>query len=141
MIPSSSQWRAHIPSPNVELEATSGSPEDYDDRNGYLSDFLGDGSDFIVPLPLLKDKSDLVQVERAPKERPFELRYQNFSVIMSRSRRFCCITGVNMDGGAPSFHFKRPAWKTDLELRRRHKLMSGILCPHRVRSRPYGPPP
>ena len=59
MIPSSSRWRAHIPSPDVELEATSGSPEDYDDRNGYLPDFLGDGSDFLVPLPLLKDKSDL----------------------------------------------------------------------------------
>ena len=77
-----------MPPPTVELEAASGSPEDYDDRNGYLFDFLGDGSDFLVPLPLLKEKSDLVQVERAPKERPFELRYQNFSVIMSQSRRF-----------------------------------------------------
>ena len=113
MIPSSWQWRAHIPSPDVELEATSVSPEDYDDRNGYLSDFLGDSSDFLVPLPLLRDKSDLLQVERAPKERPFELRYQNFSVIMSRSRRFCCITGVNIDGSAPFFRFKRPGWKID----------------------------
>ena len=72
MVPSSLQWRAHIPSPDVALEATSGNPEDYDDRNGYLPDFLGDGSDFLVPLPLLRDKSDLVKVERAPKERPFE---------------------------------------------------------------------
>ena len=56
-----------------------------------------------MPLPLLRDKSDLLQVERAPKERPFELRYQNFSVIMSRSRRFCCLTGVNIDGSAPFF--------------------------------------
>ena len=54
MIPSSWQWRAHIPSPDVELEATSGSPEDYDDRDGYLPNFLGDRSDFLVPLPLLK---------------------------------------------------------------------------------------
>jgi endonuclease G, mitochondrial len=66
-----------------------------------------------VALPLLKDKSDLVKVKRAPKERPFELRYQNFSVIMSRSRRFCCITGVNIDGHAPFFRLKRPGWKTD----------------------------
>jgi endonuclease G len=51
-----------------------------------------------VPLPLVKEKSDLVQVERASKERPFELRYQHFSVIVSRSRRFCCITGVNSTG-------------------------------------------
>ena len=68
MVPSSWQWRAHRPSPYVELEATSVSPEDYDDRNGYLPDFLGDSSDFRVPLPLLRDKSDLLQVERAPKE-------------------------------------------------------------------------
>ena len=65
-------WRAHIPLPDAELEATSGSPEDYDDRKGYLPDFLGGSSDFLVPFPLLRDKSDLLQVERAPKERPFE---------------------------------------------------------------------
>ena len=104
MIPSPGQLRAFVlSSPGIEAEAASGNPEDYDDRNDYLPDFLGDDSDFLVPLPLLKDKSDLVQVERAPKERPFELRYQNFSVIMSRSRRFCCITGVNIDGSAPFF--------------------------------------
>ena len=77
-----------LPSPDVEAEAARGRPGNYDDRNGYLADFLGDSSDFLVPLPLPRDKSDLLQVERAPKERPFELRYQNFSVIMSRSRRF-----------------------------------------------------
>jgi hypothetical protein len=97
MNPSSWQLRAQIaPSLAVDIEARSGSPEDYDDRNGYLADFLGEDSDFLVPLPLPKDKGDLVQVERAPKERLFELRYQNFSVIMSRSRRFCCLTSVNI---------------------------------------------
>ena len=90
-----------LASPGIEAEATRGSPEDYDDRNGYLPDFLGAGSDFVVPLPLLRVTDDLLQVERAPKERPFELRYQNFSVVMSRSRRLCCTTGVNIDGSAP----------------------------------------
>ena len=113
MIPSSLQLRAHLPPPlRVELEAASGSPEDYD-RNGYLPDFLGEGSDFLVPLPLPKDKGDLVLVEQARKERPFELQYQNFSVVMSRYRRFCMITGVNIDGSAPFFRFKRPGWKID----------------------------
>ena len=113
MIPSPlATWCTHI-SPSIEIEATSGSPEDYDDRNGYLPEFLGEGSELLVGLPLPKDKGDLVKVERAPKERPFELRYQNFSVIMSRSRRFCCVTGVNIDGSAPFFRFKRPGWKTD----------------------------
>jgi hypothetical protein len=109
MIPASWRLRAHIPpTPGIDLEATSGSPEDYDDRNGYLPDFLGHGSDFLVPLPLLKDTSDLVKVERAPKERLFELRYQNFSVVMSRSRRFCCVTAVNIDGSAPFTISGRP---------------------------------
>jgi hypothetical protein len=50
MIPSSLQLRAHLPpSPNVDIEAASGTPEDYDDRNGYLPDFLGDDSDFLGP--------------------------------------------------------------------------------------------
>ena len=87
MTPFPEQLRAFmLASPGIEAEATRGSPEDYDDRNGNLPDFLGAGSDFLVPLPLLRVTDDLVQVERAPKESPFELRYQNFSVIMSRSR-------------------------------------------------------
>jgi hypothetical protein len=70
-ISSSSQLCAHLPpAPNVEIEAASGSPEDYDDRNGYLPDFLGDDSDFLVPLPQIKNTSDLVPVERASQERP-----------------------------------------------------------------------
>ena len=81
MIPFPEQLRAFVlASPGIETEATRGSAEDYDDRNGYLPDFLGDGGDFLVPLPLLRVTDDLVQVERTPKERPFELRYQNFSV-------------------------------------------------------------
>jgi hypothetical protein len=64
MNPSPLQLRAHLPPPPaVEPEAASGSSEDYDDRNGYLPDFLGESSDFLVPLSLPMDKGDLVQVE------------------------------------------------------------------------------
>jgi hypothetical protein len=77
MNPSPLKLRAHLPPPPaVEPEAASGSSEDYDDRNGYLPDFLGEGSDFLVPLPLPMDKGDLVRVERARKGRPFEFQYQ-----------------------------------------------------------------
>jgi hypothetical protein len=49
MTPFPEQLRAFMPaSPGIEAEATRGSPEDYDDRNGYLADFLGAGSDFLV---------------------------------------------------------------------------------------------
>lgn len=49
MTPSSGQLRAYmLSSPSVELETTGGSAEDYDDRNGYLPNFLGDSSDFLA---------------------------------------------------------------------------------------------
>ena len=45
MAPFPEQLRAFmLASPGIEAEATRGSPEDYDDRNGYLPDFLGAGA-------------------------------------------------------------------------------------------------
>ena len=42
MTPLPEQLRAFmLASPGVEAEAIRGSPGDYDDRNGYLPDFLG----------------------------------------------------------------------------------------------------
>lgn len=101
------------PELELDLEAAKPRPEDYDDRLGYDPKFLGDHADFAVPLPLLKDKSDLVPVARAKPARPFELCYEHFSVVMRRSRRLCCVTGVNIAGDEPFFHPKRPGWKTD----------------------------
>ena len=43
----SDQLRAFmLASPGIEAEATRGRVEDYEDRNGYLPDFLDAGSDF-----------------------------------------------------------------------------------------------
>lgn len=107
--------RGLFPAPplETELEAAKPRPEDYDDRDGYDAKFLGNHSDFDVPLPLLKNQNDLVPVERAKPGRPFELCYRHFSVAMSLSRRLCCVTGVNIAGDQPFFHPKRPGWKTD----------------------------
>ena len=99
--------------PILELEAPRARYEDYDDRNGYLPDFLGVGENFRIPLPLLKDLDDHVKIARAPEGSPFELRYQNFSVMMSRSRRLCCVSAVNIDGAATFYHPKRPGWLLD----------------------------
>jgi hypothetical protein len=49
MTPFPEELRAFmLASPRIEAEAIRGSPEDYDERNGYLPDFLGAGSDFLV---------------------------------------------------------------------------------------------
>ena len=99
--------------PEPELEASHAHAEDYDDRDGYATTFLGDDPDFEVALPLPGSLSDLVPVDRAKTGRPFELCYRKFSVAMSRSRRLCCMTGVNIDGSQPFFHPKRPGWGLD----------------------------
>jgi len=102
--------------PIVEPEAPRVRPEDYDDRNGYRRDFLGADESFLLPLPTLRDHDDLVPVDRAPEGSPFELRYRNFSVVMSRSRRLCCVSAVNIDGTATFFRPKRPGWRLDPRL-------------------------
>ena len=107
------ELRALFPPPPAETEAPRARPEDYDDRPGYDSEFLGDHADFEAPLPLLQDRADMVRVERPREGRPFELCYEHFSVVMRASRRFCCVTGVNIAGNEPFFHPKRPGWKTD----------------------------
>ena len=105
--------RTYLPRRALNLKPRAAVPRDYNDRNGYLPDFLDEGSDFLVPLPLFRVEDDLLRVEGAPKESPFELRYQNFSVAMSRSRRFCCNHGCQYRRQRPFFRPKRPGWKID----------------------------
>jgi endonuclease G len=40
------------------------------------------------------------------------LKYQHFSVVMSRSRRLCIYSAVNIDGRSPR-RGKRPSWRLD----------------------------
>jgi len=82
------------PKPDVELKAPSACPEEYDERNGYLLGFLGNGGDSRGPLPLLKVKEDLFPIDRAPKG-------QNSGATISQSRRLCGETSVNIKGSAP----------------------------------------
>jgi endonuclease G len=111
----SNDIRKYFPTvtPVTEVESTHAKPEHYDDRDGYNSKFLGNHQHFEVILPVLKNRADMVSVERSKDGRPFELCYRHFSVVMSRSRRLCCVSGVNIDGGQPFFHPKRPGWKID----------------------------
>ena len=41
-----------------------------------------------------------------------ELKYQHFSVVMSRGRRLCIFSAGNIDGSRPR-RFKRPSWRLD----------------------------
>ncbi|WP_315816254.1 hypothetical protein [Paraflavitalea speifideaquila] len=86
------------PEPESDEFFTEGRAEDYADRKGYDADFLGE--DFHVPLPQVisdKRKKDILtyDVDGAAEQ---VLRYQHFSVVMSRSRRVCLFSAVNING-------------------------------------------
>ena len=70
---------------------------DYSNRTGYQKDFLG--SRHKVDLPWLSESlfADVAFNEEATQERHL-LKYNHFSLVMSRSRRVCFYSAVNIDG-------------------------------------------
>jgi len=86
---------------------TEGNPADYDDRIGYDANFLG----VEVPLPKVNSvtkKKDILHFGNNETE----LKYCHFSVMMSKSRRQCFFSAVNIDGET-SVAIKRVAWRLD----------------------------
>ncbi len=82
-------------------------PADYVGRTGYSPTFVGPS----IPLPVVKNTRDVLTFPW--KGRPESvLKYQHFSVVMSRSRRLCIYSAVNIDGRDPR-RGKRPPWRLD----------------------------
>ncbi|MCA3555163.1 DNA/RNA non-specific endonuclease [Aestuariivirga sp.] len=74
------------------------SDEDFSDRAGYEPGFL---SDFIVPLPVLRDTSmgrPARNLDARIGEDPHELKYHHFSIVMNGDRRLAYYTACNIDG-------------------------------------------
>lgn len=82
--------------------------ESYRDREGYLANFLGPE----VKLPRVIDAAADVLAFGAEGQRDTVLRYQHFSVVMSKSRRMCLFSAVNIDGGQ-SRKVGRVGWRRD----------------------------
>ncbi len=87
-----------------------GVPEDYVGRPGYVPAFLGPR----VPLPLIRNARDVLTFVWKGR-RTSVLKYQHFSVVMSRSRRLCIYSAVNIDGSTPR-RGKRPSWRMDARI-------------------------
>lgn len=85
-----------------------GRVEDYADREGYQSDFLGHGID--VPLPVVESDDILTFDDRG--ETTSELKYTHFSVVMNQKRRMCFYSAVNING-KKARKAKRGPWKID----------------------------
>jgi endonuclease G len=90
--------------PEVMVE---GVPADYVGRAGYDPAFVGPK----VPLPVVKNTRDVLTFPWKGRQES-ELKYQHFSVVMSKGRRLCIFSAVNIDGKTPH-RFTRPSWRLD----------------------------
>ena len=109
----------------AEAEAVA---SDYRDRGGYNPPFLGER--FAVDLPSVdRDADDVLDFEFDSASET-ELRYEHFSVVMSRSRRMCFLSACNIDGNQ-SRKGARAAWKWDPRIPKAQQIMREC----------YGPPP
>ena len=71
------------------------STEELMGRSGYDPDFL-DG--WNIPLPKCKNKDDMLKIKFGEDAGSDELKYEHFSVVMSKPRRMPMLTAVNIDG-------------------------------------------
>lgn len=95
-------------------------PDDYRDRDGYLPQFLGEGAEVALPEP--KRGLDDILTFKFDGEHETELRYEHFSVLMSRSRRMCLFSACNIDG-QQSRPTKRSGWRFDPRIPRAAQIM------------------
>ncbi|MEP7008125.1 MAG: DNA/RNA non-specific endonuclease [Sphingomonas bacterium] len=92
----------------ADVTPTEAPVADYHDRVGYCPDFLGSN----IPLPeVVRSAADLLIYSRGAAK-DHVLRYEHFSVAMSRSRRQCFFSAVNIDGAA-SHKSARAGWRLD----------------------------
>jgi endonuclease G len=97
----------HSGVPDSNEPIVEGVPADYIGRTGYDSAFVGAR----IPLPVVRKTRDVLTFVWNGR-RQSVLKYQHFSVVMSRPRRLCIYSACNIDGSTPS-RFKRPSWRLD----------------------------
>ena len=78
---------------NKEIKVIELDSHNYNNRNGYNTNFL----EKKVPLPTIHDnlRDDVVKLKNSNNE---ELKYTNFSAVMSKSRGLAFYSAVNIDG-------------------------------------------
>ena len=78
---------------NNEIKIIELDIQDYKNRNGYNPNFLEE----ITPLPTISNGSinDIVKLKNSSD---VELKYTNFSIVLSKSRGLAFFTAVNIDG-------------------------------------------
>jgi endonuclease G len=101
----------------AETEAVA---SDYRDRRGYNPAFLGER--LVVDLPAVDRNADDVLNFEFDGTTETQLRYEHFSVVMSRSRRMCFLSACNIDGNQ-SRKSARVTWKWDPRIPKAQQIM------------------
>lgn len=102
------------------IDETEAVASDYRDRVGYEPTFLG--KKFEVDLPTVtRSENDVLEFD-IDGETNSELRYEHFSVVMSRSRRMCFFSACNIDGNQ-SRKSARVSWKWDPRILKDQQIM------------------
>jgi len=99
---------------------TEGNASSYIDRKGFDSKFLGETN--LVPLPIIKRKTDVLTFSFQGKKEN-ELKYKRFSVKMSKSRRLCFYSAVNINGKTANHRIKRPKWRLDPRIEDKYQII------------------
>jgi endonuclease G len=108
---------ATLSAPDDDIEGTEAVVADYSDREGYVPSFLGSRN--VVELPVVqRDADDVLELTDGS-----ELKYEHYSVVMSRKRRMCFFSAVNIDG-KKSLKSARVAWKWDPRIPRSQQIMN-----------------
>jgi endonuclease G len=99
------------------MEVKELSRSSYEDRLGYDQMFL----DVSVPLPVSSEMlaKDAVQLGETGN---YELKYSNFSVVMSKSRNLAIVTAVNIDGNdLQDLPRKNDVWYFDPRIEKKYQ--------------------
>lgn len=113
-----------LPSVKDAEFAEEGTPEDYADRKGYDQNFLGGAAELRVqlPKPIKTLKQDILSFDDFDGKTKTILNYTHFSVMMSKSRRLCIFSAVNIDGNT-SKKRKRTGWLIDPRIPQEAQIM------------------
>ncbi|MFC8383748.1 DNA/RNA non-specific endonuclease [Nocardia sp. NPDC057272] len=102
---------ASPPTPGISTEdlVIEGIAADYLGRSGFSQTFLG--ADAAVTLPVVNDHDDVLVFDDNGRDGTV-LNYEHFSVVMSRTRRMCLYSAVNIDGKQRA-RADRTQWRRD----------------------------
>jgi endonuclease G len=117
-----------MPADGGMVEGEEARVEDYSDREGYQTDFLGD--DMTIELPAVQRAADDVLDFQIEGKSETVLKYEHYSVVMCRSRRQCFFSAVNIDGNLSKKN-TRAGWKWDPRIPKAQQILNEC----------YGSPP